>query len=205
MTTWERVFAAGYDRLNARMEAGFLGRRRAGLVAAIEGSVLELGAGTGANLRHYGAAATVVATEPSAPMLERLRGAATSAPIAVEVVDAPGESLPFDDESFDAVVATLVLCSVDDVAATLAEARRVLRPGGRLHFLEHGGGAPGRRGVWQRRIEPVWSRVACGCRLTRDPCHELTAAGFTLATVETFEPPQTPGILLPFVQGVAVR
>ena len=203
MALWERGFAAIYDRTVSRMEAGFLGRRRAALLAPIEGVVLEIGSGTGANVEHYRAARRVVCTEPSAAMRRRLvpKVAAASVPIAVR--DATGEALPFADDTFDAVVTTLVLCTVNDVDATLAEVRRVLKPTGCLYFIEHGGGGHGRRGVWQRRLDPIWTKVACGGHLTRDAQANLERAGFMLREVEQFSPRQTPPVMLPFVQGVA--
>ena len=205
MALWERGFAAVYDSLNARMERGFMGRRRADLVGGIAGRVLEIGAGSGANLLHYRKAAQVVATEPSAPMRARLAIRTSICSVPVEVVDAPAEKLPFETATFDAAVATLVLCTVRDVEQSLAEVQRVLKPGAPFAFIEHGGGANGRRGAWQRRIEPLWTRVACGCHLTRDPRAALQQAGFTLDEVEEFDPRQTPGVMLPFVQGIARR
>jgi ubiquinone/menaquinone biosynthesis C-methylase UbiE len=201
---WERGFASIYDRMNAQMEAGFLGRRRAALVGELRGRVLEIGAGTGANLHHYQQAERVVCTEPSAPMRERLAPRVAAAAVPIEVRDAAAESLPFDDDSFDVAVSTLVLCTVSDVDATLAEIRRVLKAGSPLVFIEHGGGADGTRGVWQRRLDPIWTRVGCGCHLTRDVHANLTHAGFDVTEFEQFSPKQTPPVLLPFAQGVAV-
>ncbi len=205
MAIWERVFASVYDSMNSRMERGFLGRRRAELVGDIRGRVLEIGAGSGANLAHYRAATSVTMTEPSAAMRRRLQARIAEASVPVEVVDAPAEQLPFADASFDAAVTTLVLCTVHDVEAALAEVRRVLKPGAALSFIEHGGGAHGKRGRWQRRLDPVWTKVACGCHLTRDTRTSLTKAGFTLQSFDEFDAKQTPPVLLPFAQGVAIR
>jgi ubiquinone/menaquinone biosynthesis C-methylase UbiE len=200
----ERAFAAVYDPLQSRAEHGWMGRRRAGLLAGVEGDVLEIGAGTGANLPHYRPGARVTACEPSAPMRAHLAAKLDTDEVPVTIVPAPAEDLPFDDDSFDVVVATLVLCTVRDVDRSLAEVRRVLRPGGRLLFIEHGGAHPGKRGVWQRRIDPVWTRVACGCHLTRDARVNIERAGLTITELEEFDPPKLPGVLRPFVQGVAV-
>ncbi len=205
MAIWEVVFAKLYDKMNARMEAGFMGRKRAELVGSIEGRVLEIGAGSGANLAHYQLAKSVVAAEPSQPMRAMLSSRVAIARVPVEIIDAPGEALPYDDSSFDAVVSTLVLCTVRDVDATLQEVRRVLKPGGALYFIEHGGGAHGNRGHWQRRLNPLWKRVACGCHLTRDAPSNIERNGFVLQSSVEFDPAQTPSVLLPFTQGVAIR
>jgi ubiquinone/menaquinone biosynthesis C-methylase UbiE len=201
---WERSFASIYDRMNAAMEAGFMGRRRATLIGPLTGRVLEIGAGTGANLQHYQHADQVVCTEPSAPMRARLAARVGNAAVPIEVRDTPAESLPFDDASFDVAVSTLVLCTVSNVDATLAEVRRVLKPGGRLVFIEHGGGAEGKRGTWQRRLDPAWTRFGCGCHLTRDVKVNLERCGYDIVEFEQFNPRRTPPVLLPFSQGVAV-
>lgn len=181
-----RLFAAVYERLiSASEEAGVRDWRRA-LLADLHGDVLELGAGTGLNLAHYPAAVRrLVLTEPDRHMRAKLTArleVEPPAPAAVEVVDAGAGRLPFDDASFDAVVSTLVLCSVPDPVAALAEVRRVLRPGGRLVYLEHVAAdhEPARL-KWQRRIEPVWRRVAGGCHLTRETLRSIEAAGFDVA------------------------
>ncbi len=171
-TTWERVGAALYDPFLAPGERRGLGRRRAGLLAGVRGDVLEIGAGTGLNLPHYPrTAGRLVLTEPVAPMAARLRRrAATVADEtrSVEVVEAPAERLPFPDASFDTVVSTLVLCTVADVDGALAEVARVLRPDGRLLFLEHVHAGDSRLGRRQRRWARPWAAFAGGCRCDRD-------------------------------------
>lgn len=204
MAFWERGFASVYDKMNAAMEAGFMGRRRSALVGPITGTVLEIGAGTGANLAHYESADRVICTEPSAPMRARLAPRIAAARVPIEVRDCAAESLPFDDDSFDVAVSTLVLCTVGDVDRTLSEIRRVLKPGAKLLFIEHGGGADGRRGQWQRRLDPLWTRVGCGCHLTRDVRANLDRNGYDVVEFEQFSPRRTPPVLLPFAQGVAV-
>lgn len=202
MSLAARIFAAVYDPINRGAEHGWLGRRRDALLGDLAGEVLEIGAGTGSNLPHYRAASRVVACEPLAPMRARLAAKLPEATVPVEVCSAPAEELPFPDASFDAVVATLVLCTVRDVGRALAEVRRVLRPTGELRFLEHGGAQPGSRGAWQRRLDPIWSRVGQGCHLTRDARANVEAAGFTITRFEEFEP-RVPDILRPFCEGVA--
>ncbi len=178
-----RLFAAVYDRMIAASEEACVGEWRAQLLAGLTGDVLELGAGTGLNLARYPTAVDrLVLVEPDRHMRTKLvaRVDEVAPPFPVEVVDAGAERLPFDDAAFDAVVSTLVLCSVPDPAAAVAEARRVLRPGGRLVFLEHvlADADKPRRRAWQRRIEPLWKRAAGGCHLTRDTLAVIEAAGF---------------------------
>jgi ubiquinone/menaquinone biosynthesis C-methylase UbiE len=124
----------------------------------------------------------------------------------VEIVDAPAERLPFPDESFDAVVGTLVLCSVPDPAACLAEVHRVLRPGGRLVFVEHVAATDrDRLHRWQQRLEPLWKRVAGGCHLTRPTEQLIVDAGFSTEGVEHGTLHKAPPVVRPLVAGSAVR
>ena len=197
-----RVFAAVYDRLNAGAERTWLGTRRADLVARATGQVLEIGAGTGANLAHYQGVERVVAVEPAPAMRARLRSRLDRAVVPVEVSDAPAEHLGLPDASIDTVVCTLVLCSVADPDATLAELRRVLRPGGQLLVLEHVRGE-GRRARWQDRVTPLWRRVGAGCHPNRDTRAAIERAGFHLEHQESFDPPRVPPIIRPFVEIVA--
>ncbi len=197
-----RLFAAVYDRVNAQAERTWLGSRRAGLIAQARGEVLEIGAGTGANLRHYRDVTRVVAAEPDPAMRGRLVRRLAGTTVPVEVSDAPAEHLGFADASFDTVVATLVLCSVVDPDAALAEVHRVLRPGGRLLALEHVRGE-GRRARWQDRVTPIWRRAGAGCHLNRDTQAAVVRAGFHVGQEERFEPPEVPEIICPFVEIVA--
>jgi ubiquinone/menaquinone biosynthesis C-methylase UbiE len=197
-----RLFAAAYDRLNAKAERTWLGSRRASLVAQAGGDVLEIGAGTGANLGHYRSVTRLVAAEPDPAMRARLARHLGAATVPLEVSDAPAERLGFPDASFNTVVATLVLCSVADLDAALAEMRRVLRPGGRLLVLEHVRGE-GRRARWQDRVTPIWCRVGAGCHPNRDTRSAIARAGFRLEHAERFDPPRVPAIIGPFVEIVA--
>lgn len=197
------IFAALYDPLGGAAERGWMGRRRSGLLAGASGSVLEIGGGTGANLAHYRGAARVTVAEPDPFMRERLRRKLGAARVPVGVSEAGAEALPFPDESFDAVVSTLVLCTVVDQGAALAEVRRVLRPGGRLLFIEHVRGEGLVAGV-QDRILPVWGCLFAGCHPNRDTLGSIREAGFEIPAPERFLPPGPFTGLVPHVQGVAV-
>jgi SAM-dependent methyltransferase len=194
------VFAALYDTVTRRAERERLAQARASLLAAVGGDVLELGAGTGANLRHYAQDARVVLSEPNVHMAKRLRERAAGLPVVV----APADALPFGDASFDAVVSTLVLCSVPDVGAALREVQRVLRPGGSLVLLEHVRAPAGsRRARWQDRLEVPWRAVAGGCRPNRDLVAELAAAGWTTSGLEHDDWPFLGPLVRPVVVGAA--
>jgi SAM-dependent methyltransferase len=191
-----------YDRVVAGCDRAGFGERRERLVGALEGDVLEIGAGTGLNLEHYRLARRVVAVEPDRRYARRLRERASAAAVEVDVAERGAESLPFDDGSFDHVVATLALCSVGDLDAVLAEVRRVLRPAGALHFIEHVR-ADGRRARWQDRLTPVQRRVADGCHLNRDIAAAITRAGLRIDDIEHFEMPPGHPLIKPAIQGRA--
>jgi SAM-dependent methyltransferase len=169
-------------------------RQRSKIVPHAKGRVLELGIGMGLNLAFYDTSQVqaVVGVDPAA----ELRALALAAPrpdhLAVEVDDGTAEALPFEDGSFDTVVCTFTLCSVHTPAAALAEARRVLKPGGTFLFCEHGLAPDAGVAKWQRRIEPVWKRIAGGCHLTRPIASAITGAGFKLDWVESMYVPHTP-------------
>lgn len=196
------VFAAVYDRMNRPLERRLLGPRRVQLLAELSGEVLEIGAGTGASLPHYRRASRVVLTEPDPAMRRRLTDRLADAAVPVELADASAQALPYPDGRFDAVVATLVLCTVPDLDQVLAEARRVLRPGGRLVVLEHVRGQ-GRLAQWQDRVTPLWTRIAAGCHPNRDIRAAIERAGFTFEQLEESQPlpPWLP--TSPLLQGVA--
>ena len=205
-----RIFAALYDWMLRGTERAGLQDMRAELVAEARGRTLELGAGTGLNLAHYTDAVTeLVLTEPDPHMARRLRGRLHEeppAPSRVEVVEAPAEHVPFDDESFDSVVATLVLCSVEEPGAAAREVARVLKPEGRFLCLEHVRGPEGDRVVrWQDRLERPWGWIAAGCHPNRDTVAELDAAGLETAGLARDRLPKAPPIVRPMVRGSAGR
>jgi ubiquinone/menaquinone biosynthesis C-methylase UbiE len=153
-------------------------RRR--LIPRAHGGVLELGVGSGLNLAFYDKrqVAKVTGIDLSRALLARASSRVAESPVPVELVEASAEQLPFAERSFDSVVVTYTLCSVDDPLRVLAEVRRVLRPGGELFFIEHGLAPDARTRRWQRWLTPMWRRVGCGCRLDRDVSAVLRDAGF---------------------------
>ena len=205
MSLWGRVFAALYDGMLADTEAAGLADRRHHLLADVSGSVLDLGAGTGANLRHYPRTGIdeLVLVEPEEPMARRLEPRAADSGRPARVVRAPAEELPFPDQSFDTVVSTLVLCTVRDQPKALAEVRRVLKPGGRLLFLEHVRAEDPEAAKWQDRIHPLWVRLGHGCHCNRSTLATIEASGFTVDRVENGRMPKAPKIVRPMIVGTA--
>jgi ubiquinone/menaquinone biosynthesis C-methylase UbiE len=163
-----------------------LQRQRARIIPEASGEVLEIGVGGGANLRFYdpGRVTAVHGVDPSAGLRAQAAAAPRPEGLTVVLTDGAAEALPYEDGRFDTVVCTFVLCSVTSPAAALGEARRVLKPGGLLLFCEHGLAPDRRVARFQRRIEPVWSPLAGGCRLTRSVLDELGAAGFRTERVQ---------------------
>ena len=203
------IFARFYDRLMAGTEQAGLTQMRRELLATASGRVLELGAGTGLNLQHYTDAVTeLVMLEPDPHMAGRLRERLEREGTAADkasVIVGPAEDLPFDDGSFDTVVATLVLCTVEDPSRAVAEARRVLVEGGRLLYLEHVRGQSPRLARWQDRLERPWGFFAAGCHPNRATDQLLAGAGFWIDSLERDRLPKAPRIVRPLIKGVARR
>lgn len=205
---YDRLFAAAYDPVLAGPERAGLGRARATLLGDVDGRALEIGAGTGANLPHLPRAglASLTLVEPSAPMRRRLerRLAATDLelPVRPRVVAGTAADLPVEDGSVDTVISTLVLCSVPDLDAAVAELRRALAPDGRLLLLEHVAGH-GRTRRLQGLLDPGWRLVARGCRLVRDTRVALERGGFDTTAVEAWRMPGG-GVTGPALLGTAV-
>ena len=194
-----RMFAAMYDRMLAATENAGLRERRRELLSQASGRVLEIGAGTGLNVEHYTDRVTdLVLAEPEEPMARRLRARVVKG----KVVEAPCEGLPFPDDSFDTVVSTLVLCTVDDTERAMAEIARVLAPGGRLLLLEHVRSTDPKRAKWQDRLEKPWHWVARGCHCNRDTAADLARAGFKVEVESTRVPKAVP-LVEPAIVGVA--
>lgn len=179
---------------------------RGRVCAGLSGDVVEVGFGSGLNVPHLPPAVSEVkAVEPSdvAWKLAQDRVAASSVPVQRAGLD--GQRLPFADASFDSALSTWTLCTIPDVGAALVELRRVLRPGGTLHFLEHGLAPDDSVATWQRRFEPLQKRMAGGCHLTRRIVDLLEEAGFTVQEAEHFYEEGTPKILGADTLGVASR
>ncbi|MFQ5888538.1 MAG: methyltransferase domain-containing protein [Gemmatimonadota bacterium] len=202
-----RLMAVLYDRLLAGAEDACLGEWRAELVGSLRGEVLEVGAGTGANLDHYPAEVTrVILSEPDRHMRARLQRKLPAGDGRFEVINAAVEELPLPEASLEAVVATLVLCSVGDVDRALSEIHRVLRPGGRFAFIEHVAAEEGTaRLKWQRRVEPVWRRLAGNCHLARRTGDTIRAAGFDVEWMKDEEIGNALPLVRPGIRGIAVK
>jgi SAM-dependent methyltransferase len=154
---------------------------RVEVVTGLRGRVVEIGFGSGLNVEHYPAEVDIVlAVEPAAVARKLARKRTAAGKVPVEHVGADGQSLPIAEASCDAALSTFTLCTVPDPSVTLREVSRVLRPGGRFHFLEHGISPDPGVAAWQRRLEPLQRRVAGGCHLTRDPAVVVHRAGFQL-------------------------
>jgi SAM-dependent methyltransferase len=203
MSLHHRLFAAAYDALLGPLERRELAPRRARLLAGLRGTVVDVGSGTGANLQHFRHAERVILVEPDRFMRARLGARLGESSVPVTVSGADAEHLPLADGGADAVVFTLVLCSVPDQRLALLEARRVLKPGGTLAVLEHVRGQ-GRAGRWQDRLDGLWGRfVAPGCHLNRNTVAAIADAGFDFTEVSRFEAPAV-ALATPIIAGTAV-
>ena len=171
-------------------------KQRAKVVPLARGRVLELGIGGGLNLRFYDPAKveSLTGVDPSLELRERALAAPRPSGLGVTILEGTAEALPFESASFDSIVCTFTLCSVQDPGAALAEARRVLRPGGLLLFSEHGAAPDAGVARWQARVEPLWKRIAGGCHLTRPVGGSIARAGFALSQHDSMYLPGTPRI-----------
>lgn len=177
----ERLFPVIHD-----WGAGSLAEYRAELIPAAFGRILEVGVGSGLNLVHYDPARVreVVGIDPSQGMLRRAVRRRAGITVPVLLVRAEAEQLPFPAESFDSAVATLVFCTIPDPRAALAELARLLKPGGAFFFLEHVASDHPAIRRWQRRLNPLWRRLAVGCHLDRETGATISEAGFTFDRLE---------------------
>jgi ubiquinone/menaquinone biosynthesis C-methylase UbiE len=201
--TWGRAFAALYDRGLKATEEGGLRQMRRELLSQASGRTIDLGAGTGVNLDLFpDAVSDLVMAEPDPHMLKQLRAKATGRG-GVEIVGASAQELPFADDSFDTAVFTLVLCTVPNPVAALSEAARVLKPGGKLLFIEHVRADEAGLVGWQDRLEKPWRFLADGCYCNRDTVATIEASPLSLVQVEQGRLPKAPPIVRPLVSGIA--
>lgn len=200
---YKRFFAAVMARGSVAYEPAVADRKRA-LLGELRGDVVEIGPGTGPNLVYYASGVRWIGVEPNPHMHRYVRAAAAQRGIAVELQLGSAERLPVADASVDAVVSTLVLCSVRDLDGVLAEVMRVLRPGGRFVFFEHVAAPVGTR---QRRVQqvvrPFWQVIADGCQTDRETWLAIERAGFAEVQIEHFQMPV--GLVGPHIAGVAIR
>jgi SAM-dependent methyltransferase len=179
--------------LNTACGAKTLEPLRRRVCAGLAGDVVEIGFGSGLNVPFYpGAVARVAAVEPADASWKLARKRLVTATALVQRSGLDGQSLPFEDSSYDAALSTWTLCTIPDVATALRELRRVLKPGAALHFVEHGLAPDERVRRWQRRLDPVQRRLAGGCHFTRPIVDLLTAAGFSLNELDAFYEKGTP-------------
>ena len=202
-----RLFAAVYDRFTARAEQEGLRAHREALLAGARGTVVEIGAGTGANLPFYGDAVdALICVEPEEPMARRLaQRVADRRPRPIDIVAAPAERLPLPDAHVDTVVSTLVLCTVTDQPRALAEIRRVLKPGGRLLFLEHVRSDDAKLAAWQDRLNGFNRFIGYGCNCNRATVDAIRTAGFTITSLKQETFPAAPPFVRPMAVGTAQR
>lgn len=203
----KRLFARWYDTVMAKYER-YIGQRKEALFATLPSTVMEIGPGTGANLVYLSPGSTWIGIEPNPYMHAPLRDKAAALGLDVELRVGAAEAIDAKDGSVDALVGTLVLCSVPDSERALAEIRRVLKPGGKFYFIEHVAAPRGtwlRR--WQRAIRPIWICFADGCHPDRETGAAIRSAGFQSVEQEEFRIPFPPALPLvsPHIQGVAVK
>lgn len=195
-----------YDWLMKDTEEAGLGLWRRDLLEKASGKVLEIGGGTGVNLAHYPShIETCTITEPDPFMRQQLeKKFAQSAKGGFRTSPAPAQSLPFEDATFDTVVSTLVLCTVENPSAAMQEVVRVLRKGGQFLFIEHVHATDNpKRAKWQSRLEPIWKCVAGGCHLTRDTLSTIEQAGLQVEEMTRASLRRAPPVVRPTIRGMA--
>ncbi|MEZ5892431.1 MAG: class I SAM-dependent methyltransferase [Parvularculaceae bacterium] len=184
-----------------------IARERAKIVPKASGDVLEVGFGSGHNAPYYDQSAItrLFALEPSEAMRRRAEKRVADLSFPLEWLDLPGEEIPLDDASVDTVLVTYTLCTIPGVEAALAGMRRVLKPGGKMIFLEHGLAPDPGVAAWQNRLNGVWGKLAGGCHLNRDPAALVSAAGFSVQSLDQHYAKGAPKFAGFMTAGVAAR
>jgi ubiquinone/menaquinone biosynthesis C-methylase UbiE len=190
--------------LNAFMSSGQFKKQRSKLLSSVSGDILEIGFGTGLNLEFYpDHVRKITAIDPNAGMNKVAQRNIKNSDIEVDSRVLSGENLPIEDRSFDSVVCTWTLCSIPDAAAALREVRRVLRPGGKFFFVEHGLAPDPNVAKWQHRLTPIQKVIGDGCHLNRPIDAMITGEGFGLSDLETFYMPKAPKFAGYMFRGIA--
>jgi ubiquinone/menaquinone biosynthesis C-methylase UbiE len=205
VSLYGRIFAAGYEHFTRSAERGGLREERKRMLAGLSGHVLEIGPGPGLNFPYYPDAVTeLTLAEPEDPMADKLDDRFARSGRTGRVVRAPAEDLPLDDDSVDHVVATFVLCTVDEPNRALAEIRRVLKPGGSFVFMEHVRAQDERLAAWQDRMAPAWRRFGHGCNCNRRTAETIDAfGGLELERVRRSRQPYAVPLVRPLAIGTA--
>ncbi|CAH0992538.1 2-methoxy-6-polyprenyl-1,4-benzoquinol methylase, mitochondrial [Sinobacterium norvegicum] len=201
------MMALFYDKIMQPAEQACLIEWRRGLLESVEGRVLELGAGTGASIGLYPRDGTLelFLAEPEPNMRQQLHEkVAQQSRQQIKVLDCPGERIDSEDDFYDVVFVSLVCCSVNDVAATLAEIKRVLKPEGRFLFLEHvAAPADSGRRKWQNRLNCIWRKMAGNCHLNRETEQSIKKAGFVIEQIDYDSMRKSMPLVRPIIRGVA--
>jgi SAM-dependent methyltransferase len=204
MAMMRRLFAALYETVGKGSEEAGMRDERRGLLAEARGATIEIGSGTGLNVQHYPEAVTrLVLTEPDRHMRVRLGRRVEALSPAAEIVEASADRLPFEDATFDTAVVTLVLCSVPDQQAALQEIARVLKPDGRLLFLEHVRSDDPKVARWQDRVRPLYNLF--DCNPNRATLAAIESSPFEVESVRRGEVPKAPKVERPLIVGIARR
>jgi ubiquinone/menaquinone biosynthesis C-methylase UbiE len=191
--------------MNAAMNTATTREIRARVCEPLNGDVVEIGFGSGLNLPHLSRSVNVLhAVDPSHGAARLARRRISASPVPVDLAGLDGQALPFEDASMDAALSTWTMCTIDDPVRSLREVRRVLRPGGKLHFVEHGVAPDESVRRWQRRLNPIQNKAACGCHLDRDIPALLRQAGFRIERMDEYYGKGEPRPYGATYEGVAV-